>query len=345
MSTTADARWEDGDKIEDRERSYEYEAGYLHRLLSNGAYLLTVLDPAGVILYQSPSVERLLGHRAEEMVGKSAFDYVHPDDRERVLHIFARNIETPGPGTTLRFRVRHTDGVWQRVEATGNNLLSDPEVRGFLVEARTLSEEERRSREVRLLQRAFSLSATAFVLTDTTVHDNPIVYANRGFEEMTGYSTQEVLGRNCRFLQGADRHQPAIDELRAAVAAGRECKVMLRNYRKDGTLFWNELHVSPVRDEKGQITNFLGVQHDVTRRVASRHAQQDSPYPSLTPRELDVLSLVSTGKTNSQIASELLVSLGTVKMHIQHILAKLEVPDRTGAAVRAGELGLLPPAK
>lgn len=96
--------------------------------------------------------------------------------------------------------------------------------------------------------------------------DNPIVYVNSAFEEISGYPADEVLGYNCRFLQADDRDQPALEELREALTEERECRVVLKNYRKDGTPFWNELYVSPVHDEEGQLTNFIGVQNDITQR-------------------------------------------------------------------------------
>src|SRR5215213_7303449 len=127
---------------------------------------------------------------------------------------------------------------------------------------------ERRSSEElrRLLDRAVAASSNGIVITDPNLPDNPIVYVNPAFERTTGYSMEEAIGRNCRFLQGEDRDQPALDELRAAIREGRGCRVVLRNYRKDGSLFWNELYVSPVHDEEGRLTNFVGVQNDVTER-------------------------------------------------------------------------------
>src|ERR687893_3039539 len=99
---------------------------------------------------------------------------------------------------------------------------------------------ERRSSEElrRLLDRAVAASSNGIVITDPGLPDNPIVYANPAFERTTGYSMEEVVGRNCRFLQGDDRDQSALEELRAAVYEGRHYTVVLRNYRKDGTLFW-----------------------------------------------------------------------------------------------------------
>ncbi|MFL6031404.1 MAG: SpoIIE family protein phosphatase [Rubrobacteraceae bacterium] len=116
----------------------------------------------------------------------------------------------------------------------------------------------------RLLDRAVAASSNGIVITDPTLPDNPIVYVNPAFEKTTGYTVEEAIGRNCRFLQGEDRDQPAIEELRACIREGQECRVVLRNYRRDGTRFLNELYVSPVHDDAGNLTNFVGVQNDVT---------------------------------------------------------------------------------
>jgi len=118
----------------------------------------------------------------------------------------------------------------------------------------------------RLLGRAVAASSNGIVITDPRVPDNPIVYVNPAFEEISGYTADEVMGRNCRFLQADDREQPALDELREALTEARKCRVVLRNYRKDGTPFWNELYVSPVHDEEGRLTNFVGFQNDITHR-------------------------------------------------------------------------------
>ncbi len=124
----------------------------------------------------------------------------------------------------------------------------------------------------RLLTRAVEASSNGIVVTDPNRPDNPIVYVNPAFEELTGYPAGDILGQNCRFLQGADRDQQALAELREAIREGRECRVVLKNYRRNGTLFWNELYVSPVYDEEGRLVNFVGVQNDVTGR---REAEQE----------------------------------------------------------------------
>ena len=114
------------------------------------------------------------------------------------------------------------------------------------------------------------LAGTGFLLTDPRLDDHPIVYVNEPFLEMTGYPADEVLGRNCRFLQGEDTDEAAIDELRRAIADERPATVELVNYRKDGTPFLNQLHISPVRDGDGRLVHFVGVQIDVTARRGRR---------------------------------------------------------------------------
>jgi PAS domain S-box-containing protein len=126
--------------------------------------------------------------------------------------------------------------------------------------------------KLRLLERAVSASTNSISITDPNQPDDPLVYVNPAFERMTGYAAKEVLGRNCRFLQGKERDQPAVEELRAAVHKGRHCTVVLKNYRKDATLFWNELSVYPMWDEKGRVTNFVGVQNDITERIRIEEA-------------------------------------------------------------------------
>src|SRR5215207_3889166 len=126
---------------------------------------------------------------------------------------------------------------------------------------RLASEEMRR-----LLDRAVAASSNGIVITDPRAPDDPIVYVNPAFERISGYAVDEVVGRNCRFLQGEDRDQPALDDLRSALSEEREFRVVLKNHRKDGTPFWNELYVSPVHDEEGHLTNFVGVQNDITHR-------------------------------------------------------------------------------
>lgn len=112
------------------------------------------------------------------------------------------------------------------------------------------------------------------VITDPRQPDNPIVYVNGAFELNTGYSREEVLGKNPRLLQGKDTSPAAMKSLHDAVAAGASCRVTLLNYRKDGTPFWNEVQISPVTDDAGTLVNFIGVQRDVTESIRTQQELQ-----------------------------------------------------------------------
>ncbi|MFB2938132.1 PAS domain S-box protein [Aerosakkonemataceae cyanobacterium BLCC-F154] len=133
-------------------------------------------------------------------------------------------------------------------------------------------QEERIIERLKLWERAIAASSNGIVITDATKPNNPVIYVNAGFEKLTGYTAEEVVGKNCRFLQRGDTNQPGLRELKNAIREHKECLVTLRNYRKDGTCFWNELSISPVRDPAGNLTHFIGVQTDITQ---SKQAKEE----------------------------------------------------------------------
>jgi phosphoserine phosphatase RsbU/P len=129
--------------------------------------------------------------------------------------------------------------------------------------------------QLELRDRALSATSEGVTIADARLPDNPIIYANAGFERLTGYSIEEVLGRNCRFLQGPDTDRDTLERLRSAVRQKQACTVQLLNYRKDGTSFWNRLSITPVRDASGNVTHFIGVQSDVTeQKLAEQEIQK-----------------------------------------------------------------------
>jgi len=120
--------------------------------------------------------------------------------------------------------------------------------------------------ELRARDRAIAAAANGIVIADPHQPDCPLVYVNEAFLGMTGYTEEEVIGRNCRFLQGPGTDPAVPLEMREAIRTGRGCQVAMLNYRKDGGTFWNEVLVSPVRDARGNLMYFVGVQADTTAR-------------------------------------------------------------------------------
>ncbi|WP_085593032.1 MULTISPECIES: PAS domain S-box protein [unclassified Pseudomonas] len=118
-----------------------------------------------------------------------------------------------------------------------------------------------------LLQSMVDASNDGIVVAEQEGDDTILIYVNAAFERLTGYSRDEILYQDCRFLQADDRDQLGRARIRKALAEGRPCREVLRNYRKDGSAFWNELSITPVRHDGEQRTYFIGIQKDVTRQV------------------------------------------------------------------------------
>ena len=126
-----------------------------------------------------------------------------------------------------------------------------------------------------LIQHLLDASNDGIVVAEQEGDDHIMIYVNEAFERLTGYHRDEILYRDCRFLQNDDRDQEAVAEIREALKHDRPCRVILRNYRKDGTLFWNELSITPVVHSRDQLTSYIGIQKDVTARVeAEREAER-----------------------------------------------------------------------
>lgn len=120
--------------------------------------------------------------------------------------------------------------------------------------------------EQALLQRAVASSKNGVTIGRASQGKFPLIYANAAFYRLTGYAPEEVIGKDCSFLQNGESDQSGLDTLRTALAQGVDATVLLRNYRKDGSAFWNEVSMSPVRNEKQVLTHYIGIQHDVTER-------------------------------------------------------------------------------
>ena len=133
-----------------------------------------------------------------------------------------------------------------------------------LTVARNISKTKEIQNTLNLRNQALDAAGNGILIVDAQQPNLPIIYSNIAFTEITGYSGKEVLGINCQFLQNDDRDQEAIVTMAKAIQKGEACRVILRNYRKDGSLFWNDLSITPLFNENQKLTHFIGVQHDVT---------------------------------------------------------------------------------
>ena len=131
---------------------------------------------------------------------------------------------------------------------------------------RDITEQKERQQELRRNERAMDEAPVGIALSDPSQDDNPLTYVNDRFQEVTGYDEDETIGRNCRWLQGEDTREEPVAQMREAIDANEPVTVELRNYRKDGTEFWNRVSIAPVYDDQGSVVNFLRFQQDITDR-------------------------------------------------------------------------------
>jgi len=139
---------------------------------------------------------------------------------------------------------------------------------------RARAQEGRFVQTLNIRTRAMDAAPGGIVLCDARQNDMPVIYCNHAFEQLSGYRREEVLHRNCRFMQAGDNEQPAVTTMREAIVAAKSCQVTLRNYRADGSMFWNEISIAPVHDSSGELTHYIGYHSDVSEREMAADRQR-----------------------------------------------------------------------
>jgi PAS domain S-box-containing protein len=188
-----------------------------------------------------------------------------------------------------------------------------------------------------------SSSPIAAVISNPRLPDNPIVECNDAFVTLTGYSREDIIGHNCRFLAGADTEPWLTETLRNGIRRRQPVMVEILNYKKDGTPFRNAVMVAPIFDADGEIEYFLGSQveiaEDVARANDARRKAAHDTISALSSRQREVLVHLAAGKLNKQIAYELGISERTVKMHRAAVMTALGVRTNADAIRMAIEAG------
>ncbi len=186
-------------------------------------------------------------------------------------------------------------------------------------------------------------SAVAAVVSNPRLPDNPIVACNDAFIALTGYSRDEIIGSNCRFLSGPETEPWLTESLRTGIRMQRPTMVEILNYKKDGTPFRNAVMVAPIFDANGELEYFLGsqveIEEDRARANDERRKHAHDRIQQLSPRQREILIEMAKGKLNKQIAYDLDLSERTIKMHRSAVLRSLDVrttADAIRVAIEAG---------
>ncbi len=234
---------------------------YLESIIENITDIITILEVDGKIRYESSSITAVLGYLPSEMIGKSAFDFIHPSDYKKVFSVFMKAILRKEAVEKVEMRFRHKDGSWKYLECLGRNLLFDSVVRGVVVCSRDIT--ERRASEGRMRLQAAALEATAngIMITDVS---GLILWVNEAFSKMTGYALQEAVGKTPRILKSGEQTPSLYEELWRTILSGEPWTGELINRRKDSTLYFERKKITPVKNSEGQITNFIAIMEDIS---------------------------------------------------------------------------------
>ena len=238
-------------------------------LIQNATDLITVLGEDGIIRYESPTIERILGYLPEERIGKNAFDYLHPDDRHSSKKTFAEALDNPGQvQPPVEFRICHKDGSWRYMETTRTNLLQDPAVEGVVSNSRDITERRQTEEALRESEERFR---TAFEDAPIGVAlvglDRSHLKVNRAYCEMLGYTEEELLAKpHPEIIHPEDREDSA-DRIQGILDRGAEPYALERRYfHADGRVVWSLSNLSLVRESDGEPSHFVCLHEDITER-------------------------------------------------------------------------------
>ena len=229
--------------------------------------MIAVTDSTGRRLYNSPYYTRIFG-RQGSLMGTDAFEQVHPEDREMVKRIFVETIRT-GAGKRIEYRFLLPDQTVRYIESVGNFVRGDHGETSKVVSiARDITDRKRDEEQLRLLASAVRFADDSIFITNSLL-DLPgpnIVFVNPAFTRMTGYSADEVIGQTPRLLYGPKTDRAVVERVRDSLIQGHVARGEAICYRKDGSEFYSEWHVEPIKNETGDATHYLTIQRDISER-------------------------------------------------------------------------------
>jgi PAS domain S-box-containing protein len=238
-------------------------------------------DLAGKISRMNPVAETLTGWTLAEATGRplpEVFRIINAQTRQLVADPVAKVLETGYiVGLANHTALIARDETERQIADSASPIRNAAgQTLGVVLIFRDVTHEYAAAEKLRLLDRAINAAGEGICITGPKEAGNPLVYVNHGFEQLTGYAADEVLGQNMRFLQGGDTDRAAVDRMRAAIESDQEFTTELLNYRKDGTFFWNQISLTPVKDAVGKVSHFAAVLHDLTDRKRAEQAMRDS---------------------------------------------------------------------
>jgi two-component system, cell cycle sensor histidine kinase and response regulator CckA len=258
------------------------------------------IDLDGNILNLNTYFCRILGYKKKTIRGENIYSFMNPDSRRRLEEMCAKVFRTGLPVNDFEFEIRRSDGE-RRIFQSSISLLKDFSnnkigLRGI---ARDITDKREREEALLLGERAMSASSNGIIITDPNQTDNPIIYCNIAFLRITGYRRSEVIGKGITILYGPETETKATETMQNAIGKQQECRVIQKSYHKDGTIFWSELALSPVRDSQDNITHFIVLLTDLTERMQGEYKLRESEerFRKLLENALDIVTVISEDGT------------------------------------------------
>jgi PAS domain S-box-containing protein len=227
--------------------------------------LLFRIDLDGQFTYMSSASERILGYSPEEMIGQSFVTYLTAESAPTAVSAY-EGVLDGAEIHNVELELLTADGETVVIEVNGSPAFEDGEIVGILGVGRDITARKDAQRQLEIRDKAIDEARVGVTLADTAQADDPLVYVNQGFKEITGYDGPAATGRNCRFLQGEETDPETVATIREGIDTQEPVVAELVNYRRDGTPFWNQLRITPVRNGSGDVTHLLGIQTDITEQ-------------------------------------------------------------------------------
>ncbi|MDB6036957.1 MAG: domain S-box protein [Verrucomicrobiales bacterium] len=323
-----------------------------HEALESKSRLVTILEATpdfigiitveGILRELNAAGRRMLGLNREESAGIMRMSDFCPDGPEgQSFESILKEATTRGiwRGETI---LRNLSGkeifVSQIIVA---HFAADGSVRYFSTIARDITDARKKQNELRLFGRTVEAAGNGIVIADATSTDLPIIYCNPAFERISGYLKEEVLGRDCCFLQGPGTDTNAVKLIQQSLAEERECRVVLKNYQKDGSLFWNDLRLSPVRNDQGRLTHFIAIHSDITAAKESEEKLRRSEelFRVITENAADLIAIVDKGgrRVYNSPSYQTLLGYSPEELKKTSALDQIHPEDREAVTVAANK--------
>ncbi|MDB5193081.1 MAG: hypothetical protein JWQ96_2644 [Segetibacter sp.] len=270
------------EKIE-AEQNLELSEQRFRTLVQNGADIVGIINEKGIYTYVSPSTKTILGHDAEELIGKNAINYVHPDDQE-VARKGLKEVLQKEETRINKFRFLDSSNQWRWIETIASNQLHNPAIQGIVINSRDITERQlqeenlhRTLNHLKLFESIILHSKEAIMIMDAldfTKSGPKIQFVNKAFCDMTGFSAEELIGNRPAILQGSNTNRQAIARMHEAMVKGDTCNEELLNYKKNGETFWCDISVAPVSVNSNQITYFIATRRDITQKKKNEREKE-----------------------------------------------------------------------